>query len=150
MLQSYEIQDSEISCDTTSVLTTPFSVKDILNMNINNDEYSNAGIKREPLEMHSQFWDNRVFTTNDYNYYCSNSSDNRHYWNSDNNVYSDTYYQQYTPNMTQPESSLRTIVKDDSYAETDNNSSKSALDPRSIKFVDNFSFPIFSSYFKLV
>lgn len=125
MLQPYDIQDSEISCDTTSVLTTPFSVKDILNMNINNDEYSISGIKREAHEMHSQFWDNRVFITNDYNYYCNNSSDNRHYWNSDNN-YGDTYCQQYPPNITQPEPSLRTLVKDDSYTETDN-SSKSTL-----------------------
>lgn len=113
MLQPYDIQESEISCDTTSVLTTPFSVKDILNMNINNDSnYCISGIKKEPYEMHPQFWDNTVFPTNECQYYCNNVGDNRHYWSSDS-VYCDTYSQQYHPNIQQVESPVRTPVQAD-------------------------------------
>lgn len=118
MLQSYDIHESEISCDTTSVLTTPFSVKDILNMNMNNDnEYCNSSVKKEPCSMHPQFWDNTVFTTNEYNYYCNNGSDSRSYWNSDN-VYGETYAQ-YNHNNLQNESPLRASIKEDGYVQTD-------------------------------
>lgn len=119
MLQPYDIQNSEISCDTTSVLTTPFSVKDILNMNITNDDYCSSGIKKESFPMQQQFWDNAVFNPNEYNnYYCNNSSDNKHYWNSDN-LYGETYVQQYHSDIQQNQSPIRTSVKDDAYHETD-------------------------------
>lgn len=119
MLQPYDIHDSEIACDTTSVLTTPFSVKDILNMNISNDEYCSSSIKKEPFSTQQQFWDNTVFTPNEYNYYCNNSSENRHYWNSDN-VYNETYVQHYNPDIQPNESPIRISAKDDGYNETDN------------------------------
>lgn len=119
MLQPYEIHDSEISCDTTSVLTTPFSVKDILNMNITNEDYCGGFIKKEPMPMQPQFWDNAVFTPNEYNYYCNSSSDNRHYWNSDN-VYGESYVQQYNPDIQTNDSPVRSLVKDDGCNETDN------------------------------
>lgn len=122
MLQSYDIQDSEISCDTTSILTTPFSVKDILNMNINNEnEYCcNSSVKKETFTLQPQFWENTVFTTNDYNYFC-NSGSERHYWNSDN-VHSESYSQQYGQNFSQNDLSGRLPVKEDGYDQSDSSS----------------------------
>lgn len=118
MLQPYEIHDSDISCDTTSVLTTPFSVKDILSMNLNNEnEYCNGNLKKEHYATHSQFWDNNVFTT-EYNYCCNNGNDNRHYWTGDN-VYIETYSQQYNHNAQQNESPIRLPVKDEGYMQTE-------------------------------
>lgn len=121
MLQPYDIHESENPCDTTSVMTTPFSVKDILNMNIHNEEYCTSSIKKESYGVNPQFWDNTVFTSNDYNYYCSNNSDNRHYWNSDN-VYCESYIQQHNPNFQMNEIPIRSSLKEEIYNEADNTS----------------------------
>lgn len=121
MLQPYDINESENTCDTTSVMTTPFSVKDILNMNINNEDYCNNSIKKESYGVHPQFWDNNVFTSNEYNYYCNNNSDNRHYWTSDN-VYCESYIQQHNPNNQMNEIPIRSSLKEEMYSETDNTS----------------------------
>lgn len=123
MLQPYDIQESDISCDTTSVLTTPFSVKDILNMNLNNDnDYCNNSVKKEPYEIAPQFWENSVFTSTEY-YYYNNGSENRPYWNSDNS-FGDTYSQQCLQNIQQNESAIRETCKDDGYTSTDSPSKK--------------------------
>lgn len=134
MLQPYEIHESENPCDTTSVMTTPFSVKDILNMNINNEDYCNNSIKltKDSYGMHSQFWDNSVFTSNEYNYYCGNNSDNRHYWNSDN-VYGESYFPQHNPNIQMNEVPIRQSIKEEPYSETDNSSKSIFVCDKNIK-----------------
>ncbi|CAH1154047.1 unnamed protein product [Phaedon cochleariae] len=86
MLQQYEINSTELHCDITS--TTPFSVKDILNMNVQHDSeiYMNNCVKKEPC----QFWDGSYFVSNEQynnNYHFGNDADsyiNKAYWNCDN------------------------------------------------------------------
>lgn len=72
MLQQF---DDYQTCDTTSTtLNTPFSVKDILNMNIANDGY--YGVKKEPtdpLYPPSGYWD-PSYVADQYNYGYVNST----------------------------------------------------------------------------
>lgn len=119
MLQPSVIHDSEISCDTTSVFTTPFSVKDILCMQVSNepDYCCNNGVKKEPFEVHPQLWDNSLYNTNDFNY-CSSSGGDRHYWNNDN-FYSETYPHQYHQSPQQNASPTQIPTKDDIYIQTE-------------------------------
>ncbi|KAJ8965212.1 hypothetical protein NQ314_004281 [Rhamnusium bicolor] len=91
MLQQYDVNNaSELTCDTT---TTPFSVKDILNMNMQSEsDFYTSSVKKEPYGMHQQYWDTSYFGNNDqYGYYCSNEVDSitsKNYWGCDN-VYGD-------------------------------------------------------------
>nr|CAH7745976.1 unnamed protein product [Callosobruchus chinensis] len=89
MLQQF---DSEITCDTTCApSTTPFSVKDILNMQGETDYYSavqkTGCIKSEAYsDVHNQYWDNCYYNSADqYGYYCQNEADsyNKGYWGCD-------------------------------------------------------------------
>lgn len=89
MLQQYDINSTEMSCDTSSALNTPFSVKDILNMNIEtNSEYYNNNIKKEFYSSHQQFWENSHFCGSpDYGFYYNNDNNdscvNKSYWSGD-------------------------------------------------------------------
>lgn len=92
MLQQYEVSNTvDLTCDTTSALTTPFSVKDILNMQGESDFYGGS-VKREPYEMHQQYWDGSYLGNGDqYGYYCNevDSFVNKNYWGYCDNVYGD-------------------------------------------------------------
>nr|XP_023013324.1 homeobox protein Nkx-2.5-like [Leptinotarsa decemlineata] len=102
MLQQYDINSTEIHCDITS---TPFSVKDILNMNIQTESefYANS-VKKEQCEaMHQQYWDSSYFCGNEQNsYYFSNETDNylsKSYWNCDSTYGEPNTHIQHLNNM---------------------------------------------------
>ncbi|CAH1979965.1 unnamed protein product [Acanthoscelides obtectus] len=92
MLQQFDAA-SEITCDTTCAsATTPFSVKDILNMQQGETEYysalqKNGCIKREGYaDVHNPCWENYYYNNADqYGYYCQNDVDsyNKGYWGCD-------------------------------------------------------------------
>lgn len=92
MLQQYEVGNTvDLTCDTTSALTTPFSVKDILNMQGESDFYTGS-VKREPYEMHQQYWDGSYLGNGDQYGYYGNEVDsfvNKNYWGYCDNAYND-------------------------------------------------------------
>lgn len=75
MEQEFPLQEatSEISysdCDTTtspSCLTTPFSVKDILNLNIPTE--NNCGYQNVNYQNCTQYWENACFSNYDYHHH---------------------------------------------------------------------------------
>lgn len=104
MLQQFDLPSSasetnyQQTCDTTTAnptsgcLSTPFSVKDILNMP--QEDYFNS-IKREQYPEMQPFWDNSSYLANEpnyntYNYYSPEMPDNN--FNKHVNVYSDLGY----------------------------------------------------------
>ncbi|RZC34243.1 homeobox protein Nkx-2.5 [Asbolus verrucosus] len=84
MLEQYQIDgatETYQTCDTTTNLNTPFSVKDILNMD---NDYGNyyCNIKREyghyePFNPQQQFWENSQHEQN-YNYYSQEMEANEY------------------------------------------------------------------------
>ncbi|KAJ8938007.1 hypothetical protein NQ318_022940 [Aromia moschata] len=104
MLQQFDVNSaSELTCDTTSALTTPFSVKDILNMNISQNDgdfYPNSVKKESYTVHHQQYWDNSYFGGNEqYGYYNSEVDSclvNKNYWGCDN-----AYAEGATPHIQQ-------------------------------------------------
>lgn len=88
---------SDIS--TSTLITTPFSVKDILNMNISSNDNSDYGlsnchqniIKKEYGEHisennYNQFWEPYTSNNNEHQYYFNSTSSNIYNQNSDINL----------------------------------------------------------------
>ncbi|KAG5875342.1 hypothetical protein JTB14_033722 [Gonioctena quinquepunctata] len=102
MLQQYDINSTEINCDITN---TPFSVKDILNMNIQNESgfYPNSVKKEQCQAAHQQYWDGSYFSGNEQNdYYFNNETDNyigKNYWSCDSTYAEPTTHLQHLNNM---------------------------------------------------
>ncbi|KAJ8975625.1 hypothetical protein NQ317_005738 [Molorchus minor] len=91
MLQQYDVShQTELTCDTTSALSTPFSVKDILNMNMQTESDIYGNVKKEhyhpAMHVHQQYWDNSYLGNEQYGFYCNNEVDsfaNKNYWGCD-------------------------------------------------------------------
>lgn len=87
MLHQY-VPNQEITCDTNAASsTTPFYVRDILNMNLQTTEsefYNMLAKKQYSMEVGQQCWDSSYYAgTDSYGYYCANDND-KGYWSCDN------------------------------------------------------------------
>ncbi|CAG9865096.1 unnamed protein product [Phyllotreta striolata] len=90
MMHQFDIANTDLQCDTT---TTPFSVKDILNIHAINDDYyaNNNHVKKEnnPSNWNQSCWDNAEFAGGNfeqYGCYFNGDSENfvgRNYWSCD-------------------------------------------------------------------
>lgn len=87
-MHQFDISNTDLQCDTT---TTPFSVKDILNINaINDNEYFGNSVKKEHngdnFNMQQTYWENSGYfgSLEQYGYYFNSDNENfvnRNYWN---------------------------------------------------------------------